>query len=229
MEDFAGPQADRYLDGDWQLMSVEDSTMHEPQTPSAEGAPENEQTTATSPQEEGVEPAEVNDDSAAEEDLPPVVEESDRLKELEDEVAEHKDRYMRAAAELQNYKKRTSREMDDMRRYANEALLRELLPVVDNLERALSISCDDGDAAKGISEGVDLTLKEILKVFEKFNVKPIEALEKPFDPNFHQAVSREERDDCADNTVINEFQKGYLIHDRLLRPSMVVVSMAKKE
>ena len=78
-------------------------------------------------------------------------------------------------------------------------------------------------------EGVELTLKEILKILEKFNVKPIEALEQEFDPNFHQAVIQEESEAHPENTVIREFQKGYMIHDRLLRPAMVVVSKAAEE
>jgi len=98
--------------------------------------------------------------------------------------------------------------------------------VIDNLERAL----DSGKSAKAsdncLVDGVDLTLKELLKILERFNVRQIEAMEKPFDPNFHQAVMKENTADYPENTVIREFQKGYLLHDRLIRPSMVVVSTA---
>jgi len=80
---------------------------------------------------------------------------------------------------------------------------------------------------KGLLQGLDMTHKEILKVFEKFEVRPIEARGQVFDPTFHEAVMQEETDEYADNTVINELQKGYLIHDRLLRPSMVVVARSR--
>ena len=150
-----------------------------------------------------------------------------RLESVEQEAKEAHDRFLRVSAEFENYKKRSAREMDEFRKFANESLLREMLMVVDNLERALNSSNNDNQANSHIAEGVDMTLKEILKVFEKFNVKPIEALGKPFDPNFHQAAMREETNERPENTVLNELEKGYMIHDRLLRPAMVVVSMSK--
>ena len=150
-----------------------------------------------------------------------------RLESIEQEAKEAHDRFLRVSAEFENYKKRSAREMDEFRKFANESLLREMLTVVDNLERALNSSNNDNQANSHIAEGVDMTLKEILKVFEKFNVKPIEALGKPFDPNFHQAAMREETNERPENTVLNELEKGYMIHDRLLRPAMVVVSMPK--
>lgn len=150
-----------------------------------------------------------------------------RLESVEQEAKEAHDRFLRVSAEFENYKKRSAREMDEFRKFANESLLREMLTVVDNLERALNSSNNDNQANSHIAEGVDMTLKEILKVFEKFNVKPIEALGKPFDPNFHQAAMQEETNEHPENTVLNELEKGYMIHDRLLRPAMVVVSMPK--
>ncbi len=150
-----------------------------------------------------------------------------RLESVEQEAKEAHDRFLRVSAEFENYKKRSVREMDEFRKFANESLIREMLTVVDNLERALNSSNNDNQANSHIAEGVDMTLKEILKVFEKFNVKPIEALGKPFDPNFHQAAMREETNERPENTVLNELEKGYMIHDRLLRPAMVVVSMPK--
>ena len=150
-----------------------------------------------------------------------------RLESVEQEAKEAHDRFLRVSAEFENYKKRSAREMDEFRKFANESLIREMLTVVDNLERALNSSNNDNQANSHIAEGVDMTLKEILKVFEKFNVKPIEALGKPFDPNFHQAAMQEETNEHPENTVLNELEKGYMIHDRLLRPAMVVVSMPK--
>jgi molecular chaperone GrpE len=153
----------------------------------------------------------------------------EQLAEARQEAAQERDRLLRMSAEFENYKKRMNRQMDEFRKYANEALLKDLISVVDNLERALGTSAKDaGEKISGsLIEGVEMTLNEILKILTKFNVTPIESLEKPFDPVFHEAVMQEESDEQPENTVINEFQKGYLIHDRLLRPSMVVVSKTK--
>ena len=120
--------------------------------------------------------------------------------------------------------------MVDFQKYANQSLLRELLPIIDNLELAIKAAAEAADSTDTcLLDGVELTRKEILKVFENFHVEPIEALGKPFDPNFHEAVMREESDEHPENTVVNELQKGYLMHDRLLRPSMVVVAMPKNK
>ena len=171
-------------------------------------------------------------DTAAEE-LP--VEETDPLTELEarletaeQEARDNYDRFVRVSAEFDNYKKRSVREMNEFRKFANEALIKDLLTVVDNLERALDSSEGNGQA-DSIAQGVELTLKEILKILDRFGVKPIAALEQPFDPSFHQAVLQEEDPDRAENTVLREFQKGYMLHDRLIRPSMVVVSKTKAD
>jgi molecular chaperone GrpE len=146
------------------------------------------------------------------------------------EAEENFDRLLRVSAEFENYKKRTAREMVDFQKYANQSLLRELLPIIDNLELAIKAAAEAADSTDTcLLDGVELTRKEILKVFENFHVEPIEALGKPFDPNFHEAVMREESDEHPENTVVNELQKGYLMHDRLLRPSMVVVAMPKNK
>lgn len=150
-----------------------------------------------------------------------------KLESKEEEAKETYDRLLRVSADFENYKKRSTREMEEFRKYANQSLLKEMLSVVDNLELAINSSNDEQEADKNLIEGLNLTLNEILRVFEKFNVKPIEAKGKTFDPAFHEAVMREESDDFPENTVISEFQKGYLIHDRLLRPAMVVVAVPK--
>ena len=148
----------------------------------------------------------------------------EKLKSKEKEAQENYDRLLRVSAEFENYKKRASREMEDFRKYSNQSLIKEMLSVVDNLELAINSTNGHQTIDKGLVDGLAMTHKEILKVFEKFSVKPIIAKGQPFDPTFHEAVMQEESDDCPDNTVINELQKGYLIHDRLLRPSMVVVA-----
>lgn len=148
----------------------------------------------------------------------------ERLEQAEKDAKEHYDRLLRISAEFENYKKRMVREKEDYRKFANETLLKALLPVVDNLERAIQAVDEKARADHPLLKGVEMTLSEILKVFEKFAVKPISALKAPFDPTYHQAVMQEETDQHPDNTVVKELQKGYLLHDRLLRPSMVVVS-----
>ena len=145
------------------------------------------------------------------------------LASAKEEAAQNYDRLLRLSAEFENYKKRSAREMDDFRKYAVESLVKDMLPVVDNLERAI-VSATEDNAAESILQGVRMTLDELLKVFDKAKVKPIEALGKPFDPAVHQAVMQEETDTHPDKTVIREFQKGYTIHGRLLRPAMVVVA-----
>ena len=151
-----------------------------------------------------------------------------RFKAKEEEAKETYDRLLRVSADFENYKKRSSREMEEFRKYANQSLLKEMLSVVDNLELAINSSNDGKNPDKTLIDGLNLTLNEILRVFEKFNVTPIEAQGKAFDPAYHEAVMREETDDYPENSVISEFQKGYLIHDRLLRPAMVVVAVPKK-
>ncbi len=152
-----------------------------------------------------------------------------KLEAAEKEAGENYDRFLRISAEFENYKKRKDREAADFRKYANETLVKELLPVVDNLERAMETSVDHEDAVSCILEGVDMTLKEIFKVFEKFAVKAVDAVGNEFDPTYHQAVMQEASDTHPDNTVTKELQKGYTIHDRLLRPAMVVVAKAASE
>jgi molecular chaperone GrpE len=157
----------------------------------------------------------------------PLEEIQSELETAKQEAKEAYDRFLRVSAEFENYKKRSTREMEDFRKYANQSLIKEMLAVVDNLERALNSSNGKSSIDKCMADGVNLTLKEILKVFEKFNVKPIESIGQPFDPTFHQAMMREETDEHSENTIITELQKGYMIHDRLLRPSMVVVAAPK--
>jgi len=150
-------------------------------------------------------------------------EDKDDHKGVEDQLNEQKEKVLRLSAEFENFKKRKQREIDEFKKFANETVFRQLLSVVDNLERAIG-SATDAVEETSLLEGVKLTQKEILKLFESFNVKLIEADNQPFDPNFHQAVTHAQNNDVPDNTVTNVLQKGYLLHDRLLRPAMVVVS-----
>jgi molecular chaperone GrpE len=148
------------------------------------------------------------------------------LRDAKAEAEAQHDRMLRMAAELENFKKRSARELEEMKKFATENLIRQLLTVVDNLERAIDSAASENGNHQSVVDGVGLTLQEVMKILEKHHVSPINALGEPFDPSFHQAMSQEESDAHPPNTVIREFQKGYLIHDRLLRPAMVVVSKA---
>lgn len=151
----------------------------------------------------------------------------EKLEQATEESKNNYDKFLRASAELDNYRKRTSREMEEMRKYATQSLLKDLLLVADSLDLAIKSAAESKNIDSCLVDGIDLTRKELMKAFDRYNVKSIEALGNPFDPNYHEAVMREESDIHPENTVTNELQKGYLIHERLLRPSMVVVSMPK--
>jgi len=142
---------------------------------------------------------------------------------LETALEAEKDRFMRLSAEFDNYRKRKQREIDEFRKFANETVFKQFLSVVDNLERAMA-SAETNKDLDSLMEGVKLTHREILKVFQDFNVKPVEAENRSFDPNFHQAVTQKETNEVPENTVTDVLQTGYLLHDRLIRPAMVVVS-----
>ena len=147
-----------------------------------------------------------------------------------EELARVKDQLMRLAAEFENYKKRMKNEQDKLAKYAGEGILRDLLPTVDNLERALSQGQGaegQGDAEsrlKGLLEGVELTHKSLLATLERFGATPVESLGQPFNPNEQEAMSMEASAEAPANQVIREFAKGYRFKDRMLRPAMVVVS-----
>jgi molecular chaperone GrpE len=169
-------------------------------------------------------------DKAAENQIDDPLEDlAQKLKLTEQEAQENYDRLLRVSADFDNYKKRASRDMEEFRKFSNQSLIKEMLSVVDNLELAINSTNGHKTIDKGLLDGLAMTHTEILKVFEKFSVKPIIAKGQPFDPTFHEAVMQEATDEYPANTVINELQKGYLIHDRLLRPSMVVVASSKEK
>ncbi len=147
-----------------------------------------------------------------------------RIEELEKEVEVNYDRFIRGTADFENYKKRTAREMSDLRKFANENILKDMLSVVDNLERAIESGSKQDSEKQTLLEGVEITLKDLFRMFEKYGVKDFKSEGQPFDPVFHQAMMQEQTNDYPDNTVLNELQKGYTIHERLLRPAMVVVA-----
>jgi molecular chaperone GrpE len=148
-----------------------------------------------------------------------------RLAEKTREASEYFDKWIRLQAEFENYKKRIQKEKSDQMRFGNEALLRAVLPVLDNLERAIEHGKNAREAGPLLA-GVEITLRQLLNALEQFGVKPILAAGEVFDPEKHEAVSQMESDFESDR-VISEVQKGYLFHERLLRPAKVIVSRAK--
>jgi len=136
---------------------------------------------------------------------------------------EHRDRYLRAAAEFDNARKRAARERDEYTRYANESLLRELLPVLDNFERALQSARNETTAA-AVTAGVELIQRELLRVLEKFGVTSFTSVGQPFDPERHEAIARVPALGQPEGTVVDETARGYLLNGRVLRPAMVTVA-----
>lgn len=155
-----------------------------------------------------------------------VEQQGEELKAARDEARKNWDLYLRSQADLENYRKRVQREKQEMARFANEGLLRELLPVVDNLQRAVDHAREEQAESTALLEGVEMTLNQFARTLEKFGVTPVEAVGRPFDPDCHEAMGQVVSEELPPNTVAQELQKGYRLHDRLLRPALVMVSKA---
>lgn len=140
------------------------------------------------------------------------------------EAAEAHDKLLRLAAEFENQKKRLQRDKETALKYAEENLIRELLPSLDNLERALSQDRTGEDFGDKLLEGVEMTRRGLLSTLEKFGLRPLESLGEPFDPNFHEALAMEASSEMPEQKVLKEYEKGYFLKDRLLRAAKVVVS-----
>ena len=159
---------------------------------------------------------------------------AEKIKELEEalaaksaEAATNWDKYLRERADLENYRKRVQREKEEILKYGNENFVLDVLPALDNMERALAHASEEGLSA--IIEGVKLTLSMLLSSLKKYGVTPLDATPgTPFDPAFHQAMNQVESAEFAPNTVAAELQKGYLLNERLIRPAMVSVAIAPK-
>jgi molecular chaperone GrpE len=160
-------------------------------------------------------------DDGAEKD--PVKELETKVAGLEKEKKDNWDRYLRAAADLENMRKRQKREIEDAKFEAKNKILKEMLPVVDNLERAIEHASQAG--TNPIVEGVQLVLRQFTTAFERLDVTAIDAMSAPFDPNLHEAISQQESDQPA-GTVVQVLQRGYKSGERLLRPALVVVAKA---
>lgn len=147
----------------------------------------------------------------------------EKISEVQASADTNMDSYLRSQAEMENMKKRFQKDKQDLVKFGNETLTKQLLPVADNLEMALDHSKDE-NSIEALREGVDLTLKGLLNVLEKAGVELVEAVGATFDPNFHEAVSEQEDDRAEPGTVLKELQKGYLLNKRLIRPAMVIVN-----
>ena len=145
-----------------------------------------------------------------------------------EEVRSLNDKYLRLAAEFDNYKRLIQRDQRDQIRFGNEQLLKELLPVLDNLERAIKASQEGGDS-NVLIQGVDLTLKQLTGVLSRFHVKPVETVGQLFNPATHQSVTSVASKKIPEQHVVEEFQRGYLLHDRILRAAMVSVSTGQAD
>ncbi len=156
------------------------------------------------------------------------IEEVDPLEAAQAEMQQAVDRELRCRAELENYRKRAAREMVEQRRYANLPLMRDLLPVMDNLRRAIEAAEKTHDTAS-LLEGVKMVGQQFGSVLEKHHCTQIAALDEPFDPHLHEAVSQQPSGDHPANTVLVETQTGFQLHDRVVRPSQVVVSALPPE
>jgi len=141
---------------------------------------------------------------------------------LKQQLAEKHDSLLRTMADFDNFRRRTRQEMEEIRRIALEEFLRSLLRVMDNFERALQ-AAEESQSFEKLMEGVQLTYRQMQALLREAGVQPIEAVGKPFDPNFHEAVQRVESPDHPDETVLEEVERGYMIQSRVLRPSRVKV------
>ncbi len=178
--------------------------------------------------EEDVEMSGSVDEEVAAEEISEEAEEITELEKTQLELEETRDKLLRLAAEFENFKKRMERERGLALKYAEESIIKELLPAIDNLERALEQGKETHNA-EDLLAGVELTHKGLLTTLEKFEVASMDCVGDPFDPNHHEALAMEETDEMDPNSVLKEFQKGYTYKDRLIRPAKVVVSKKAEE
>ena len=147
----------------------------------------------------------------------------EQLAATEQELARHREAMLRMQAEMDNLRKRLTREAEKSRKFALERIMKDLLQVLDSMERGLEVA-DDGATAESLREGQGLTLKMLAKVLQDHDLEVIDPAGQPFDPEWHEAMTVAPSGDVEENTVLEVLQKGYRLHDRLIRPAMVVVS-----
>jgi molecular chaperone GrpE len=167
----------------------------------------------TTPQEEpGVEMRPEGDESEA------------KIAQLTDDLAKAKDALLRTAADFDNFRKRQRREMDDMKKFAAEKVLLELLPALDNLQRALAAAGQPNAESQSLVQGVKMVAEQFRTALENQGLKGYDSVGQKFDPQRHEAISEREQAGVAPGTVVEEFQRGYTLYDRVARPAMVVVA-----
>ncbi|PFA64461.1 nucleotide exchange factor GrpE [Bacillus sp. AFS015802] len=149
--------------------------------------------------------------------------ESDELSQLEEKLNESENRYLRLRADFDNFRRRVNVENESKEKYRSQGLITELLPALDNFERALNIEADN-EQTKQLLQGMEMVHRSLVEALKKEGVEPIEAVGQEFDPHLHQAVMQVEDENFDSNVVVEEFQKGYKLKDRVIRPSMVKVS-----
>ena len=181
---------------------------HPNQTPSTDGV------------EERAIPEEKKVESAQEDDLGAL---KKKLEAKGKEAEENYERMLRVAADFDNFKKRAAREKEELIKYGNEDLIKAILPFLDNLEKAVDHS-ETTQGVQSLVEGVKLTIQQLLQALNKFGLSPVESLGKPFDPAFHEAMMVVQTDQHEPNQVVEQFRRGYLLNDRLIRPATVSVS-----
>jgi len=164
-------------------------------------------------------PPQEEDNLTEEADLKASADESVRLTE---ELEEMSEKYLRLYAEFDNYKKRVNKDKEELLKYGQESILYELLTVIDNLDLALKHASDE--VSTGLIQGVEITYKELMKTLEKFGLTRVEAEGKTFDPSVHHAMSQVENGELEENIVVEEYRKGFMLKDKVLRPSLVAVS-----
>jgi molecular chaperone GrpE len=177
------------------------------------------------PIEEVLQEEVIEEDGEAEEKAPEKMTKKEliqKVNEFQEESKKHYDLYLRSEAEIENIRKRNKKEKEDWIRYANETLIKDILPVIDNLEMAISHTQNE-DAFQALKEGVELTLKGLKDTLEKSGLEEVKAEGEPFDPCYHHAVSEMEDQSMEPGTIVQELQKGYTLKQRLIRPAMVVV------
>lgn len=168
---------------------------------------------------ENIDDQPVSEEEAVEEETVSV----EDYNQLKDDFEEMKNKMLRVQADFDNFRRRTKIEQETAAKYRSQRLAEELLPAMDNFERAMQVSPESEDA-KSLLKGVEMVYNQIGQALEKEGITPIEAVGQPFDPNLHQAIMQVEDEQYESNTVVEEMQRGYQLKDRVIRPSMVKVN-----